>query len=191
MTFMRRPSKDAESDPLNSGRPQRVMRMRLIGQIAASVRQLRFPRSFRIRRPEEGTVLLEEADSLLSDLLSAANAERPETAGSLLPEQLLVRVATGLWRLRQRMIDPATGQPMDNSRRTYRHLEALWDTLAEFGVEIDDHDGEPFDSGMALVVLSYERDPAATREVVKETIKPTVYLHERCIQRGEVIVGTP
>lgn len=164
--------------------------MRLISELGASLRQLCFPRTFRIPRPQEETALLAEADSLFTELLRAAPTERREDV-AVLPDQLLARFATGLWRVRQRMIDPATGQPADDLRRTYRHVEALWDLLAEFGVEIQDHAGEPFDSGRALVVLSYEPDHSVTREVVKETVKPTVYLHDRCIQRGEVIVGSP
>jgi hypothetical protein len=163
----------------------------LIKEFRASLRQLCFPYAFRIPRPQEGPALLEEADSLLTELVNAVPSQRPGAATDVLSEELLARFATGVWRLRQRMIDPGTGQPTGDSRRAYRHVESLWDTLAEFGVEIHDHAGEPFDSGTALVVLSYERDPAATREVVKETVKPTVYFHERCIQRGEVIVGSP
>jgi len=178
--------------PSERAGPSRLTSMRLISQLAASARQLCFPRPFRISRPEQGATLLEEADSLLTDLVSAATtAQRPDSAGGSLPDQLLARFATSVWRLRQRMIDPSTGQPRDDLRRTYRHVESLWDTLAEFGLEVDDHGGQPFDSGMALVVLSFERDPAVTREVVKETVKPTVYLHERCIQRGEVVVASP
>jgi hypothetical protein len=166
--------------------------MPLISEFMAAVRQLSFPRVFRIRHPDDTTALLEEADSLLGGLVKAATAQNlPEQTGGVLPEDLLARLATSLWRLRQRMIDAATGQPREDLRRTFRHVESLWDILFEFGVEIHDHGGEPFDSGTALVVLSYERDPTATREIVKETVKPTVYLHERCIQRGEVIVGSP
>jgi len=165
--------------------------MTLIRELLASTRQLLYPPQFRIPRLQAEATLLEEADGLLRNLLSVRTAEKPAREDANLQEELVVRVATGLWRLRQRMIDPATRQPKDEMRRAYRHLESLWDTLGEFGVEIQDHGGEAFDSGMALVVLSYEQDPAVTRETVKETVKPTIYLRERCIQRGEVIVASP
>lgn len=180
-----------ESTPDGRTVSRRDSSMTLVGDVLASARQLLYPPQFRIHRPQAETTLLEEADSLLRNLLSAPTKEKPGRDDTSLQEGLVVRVATGLWRLRQRMIDPLTKQPKDEMRRAYRHVESLWDTLGEFGVEIQDHGGEAFDSGMALVVLSYEQDPAVTREVVKETVKPTIYLRERCIQRGEVIVASP
>jgi len=138
------------------------------------------------------TSLSGEAERLVNDLLSSSVASQPE-ADDDRPgqEALLVRVATGLWRLKQRMIHPGTDQPKEEMQRAYRHLQSLWDTLVEFGIKIQDHDGEPFDSGRALVVLAYEYDPAVVKETVRETIKPTLYLRGRCIQRGEVIVASP
>lgn len=164
---------------------------RLISEIVASVRQLLHPPQFRIAPPPAEVALLEEAHRLLRELPEAPSSQETAVAQGDANEQLLARIATGLWRLRERMVDPATRQPKDEVRRAYRHLESLWDTLGEFGVEIQDHADEPFDSGMALIVLSYEHDPTASRETVKETVKPTVYLRERCIQRGEVIVASP
>jgi hypothetical protein len=44
---------------------------------------------------------------------------------------------------------------------------------------------------MALNVVSFEPTSGLTSEEIKETIKPSVALHGRLIQMGEVIVGTP
>lgn len=165
--------------------------MWLIDGLLDSVRQMWFPSAFWIPRPESQASLLDEAERILLDHARVGTPPASGPEKGHVEEQFLARVATGLWRLRQRMVDPSSGQPRDEMRRTYRHLESLWDALAEFGVAIQDHGGEAFDAGMALIVLSYERDLAVSRETVKETVKPTVYLRDRCIQRGEVIVGSP
>lgn len=160
--------------------------------LRASLRQLRFPREFRIPPPETESALLRDSERVLQELLrlhARAEPGQDDTGGS--HERFLVQIATGLWRLQQRLIDPATGEPREDMRRAYRHFETVWDTLAEHGLEIQDHTGEGFDSGMALSVLSFEHDSAMTREIIRETVKPTIYLRNSCIQRGEVIVATP
>jgi hypothetical protein len=104
---------------------------------------------------------------------------------------LLCEVGTGLWRLQQRMVKPGTDQPMEEFRRPFRFFASVWDALHESGVTIQDHTGDDFDPHQALKVLTYEPTPDVTREKVLETIKPTIYYHQVCIQMGEVIVATP
>jgi hypothetical protein len=103
----------------------------------------------------------------------------------------LAEVGTGLWRLRQKMIQPGTNKPLEEMRRAYRHFESVWDTLAKDGVEILDHTGEEFDAGRSIKVLAYQPTPGLRRERVTETIKPTIYAKDDLVQMGEVIVGTP
>jgi hypothetical protein len=105
--------------------------------------------------------------------------------------RLLADIGTGLWRLRQRMVSPDTDQPMEEMRRAYRFFASVWDTLHDAGVTIQDHTHTPYDPHLALKVLTYEPTPGVTREQVLETIKPSVYYRQRCIQMGEIIVAIP
>ncbi len=105
--------------------------------------------------------------------------------------RLLADISTGLWRLRQRMVSPDTDQPAEEMRRAYRFFASVWDTLHEAGVTIQDHTHTAYDPHLALKVLTYEPTPGVTREQVLETIKPSVYYHQRCIQMGEIIVAIP
>lgn len=164
-----------------------------IVDIYGSLRQWRYSRPFRIPRPPSYATLLEQGLALATSAGAQASTgsdanERTQDPDS---ERVLVRLSVGLWRLRTQLVDAGTGQPFEGTRRAYRHLQSLWSTLEEAGVEIRDHTGEPFDAGMSLSVVAYEPTPGIVREVVKETIKPTVYLRDRRVQRGEVIVSTP
>ena len=103
----------------------------------------------------------------------------------------LAELGTGLWRLRQRMVQPGTGDPSEQLRWAYRHFEAVWDVLTQAGVEVQDHTGAPFDPGMALKVIAFQPTTGIEREMVTETIRPSMYYKGRSIQMGEVIVGTP
>jgi hypothetical protein len=159
----------------------------------AGVRQLLYPKEFRIAP-------LAWPDDLVSSLERLARSPAPvETAASgqedaaSLKERvrMLADVGTGLWRLRQKMVRPGTSEPLDDMRRAYRHLESVWDTLAQSGLEIQDHTDTLFDSGLSLKVIAFQPTPGLGREMVIETIKPTIYYKGQSIQMGEVIVGTP
>jgi hypothetical protein len=103
------------------------------------------------------------------------------------PQQLLADLATGVWRLRRRVL--AQGNSVPPALR--RDLDALADCLAEAGVEIHDHTGEAYDATKALRVLTFEPAEGAAAETISETVKPTIYYQGQWLQMGEVVVRTP
>ncbi|MEV4088660.1 hypothetical protein AB0J43_51210, partial [Nonomuraea fuscirosea] len=76
-------------------------------------------------------------------------------------------------------------------RQTARHLRTTRAALAEAGLVLQDHDGEAFHSGRSIEVLLFQDDPSLSAETVLETVRPSIYLRERHIQLGQVIVGRP
>lgn len=156
-------------------------------EVLAALRQARAPAAFRIS-PGWIAAAIErtQARAVAAAPLPQGPAEEPEP-----PPAWIAELCTGLFRLRQKLLDPQTGRPLEATRRAYRHLESAWDALAREGVEILDHTDAPFDSGLALRVLAYQPTPGALRERVIETVKPSVYYRGRPLQLGEVIVATP
>jgi hypothetical protein len=75
--------------------------------------------------------------------------------------------------------------------RIARHVDRLWESLEQAGLSIQDHTNQPFDSGQSLDVLAFQPTAGIDREVVIETIRPTVYLQDHRIQIGQIIVATP
>jgi hypothetical protein len=106
--------------------------------------------------------------------------------------EFLIRLGTNLWRLRHKMIDPGTAQPIETMRRVFPQVESMWDDLAQLGVEVRDHTGEFVPEGgvFGLKIVALQPTPGINRETVVETIKPSVYFRGQTIQMGEVIVGT-
>jgi hypothetical protein len=100
-------------------------------------------------------------------------------AGRAVPDAALADLATCLWRLRARLADPD------------RHLDAAFDALAGAGIEVRDHDGDPYDPGQPLTAVRFEPDASADRDRVVETLRPTVYRGGEVIQPAEVVVATP
>jgi hypothetical protein len=105
--------------------------------------------------------------------------------------QALSVIATNAWRARNKMVNTENGEAKEEMKRVYRHVEAVFDALSQIGIEIRDMQGHPYDSGMALKVISFEPSPGLSKEEIMETIKPTILWQNQLIQIGEVIVGTP
>jgi len=156
------------------------------------MRQWIYPKEFRIAAPEWPPDL---ADSL--ERLAASFSETTHPGEQLPPEGIhgrtLADLGTGLWRLRQRMVEPGTDRPLEGMQRAFRHLESAWDALTQAGVKIRDHTGEPVpDVGMyGLKVVAFQPTPGIGRRKVIETIRPTISYRDQVVQVGEVIVGTP
>jgi hypothetical protein len=154
-----------------------------------SARQWFYPREFRIEAPAWS----EEIQAELQRLIEALSTPIPppivfdeETYAHVLAD-----VATGMWRLRDKMLRPGTDQPLDEMHRAYRSFESAWDALMEAGFTIQDHTNSLFNAGMFLRVLAFQPTAGIARETVIQTVRPSVYYKQQLIQPGEVIVGTP
>jgi hypothetical protein len=139
-----------------------------------------------LARSQSATETAEPESSLANEPAAAGN----ETAELIL---LLADVATGLWRLRSKMLTPGAKQPAEDNRRSFKQLESILDSLMQAGLQIRDHTGEAVPRGgiYTLKALAYEPTTGLAREQVIETLKPTITFKDRVIQTGEVIIGTP
>lgn len=158
------------------------------------LRQRRFPAEFRIDAPVLPVPVTVE--TVPAPTAEAAPAPVPvvETVpadSTDLPDEVVAAIATDVWRTRRKIGDGQDRDQPREQRQAARHLRAVWDRLAEAGVEIQEHERVPFDLGMMLDVLAYQDDPDVTKETILETVRPSVYRGERCIQVGQVIVAVP
>ncbi|WP_214406584.1 hypothetical protein [Pseudonocardia lacus] len=94
-------------------------------------------------------------------------------------------VATDLWRARRRLARAG------GDRMLTRHLDGLHDRLARAGLEVQEHEGLVVDAGTALDVVAWEIRPDVERDVVVETVAPSVYCAGRQIRIGQVVVARP
>ena len=104
---------------------------------------------------------------------------------------LLADIATGLWRLRQRFVDPATGEPSEAGRKPFRDVQMLLDRLYEAQIEVQDHTGAAYDVSQSLRVAAFQPVAGLEGDRIVETLKPSVYQRQQRIQVGEVIVAIP
>lgn len=142
--------------------------------------QRRYHREFRIAAPT-----WPDPFSLTSTL-----AELSTTDDQNLPEKDLVDAATNLWRAQRRLTRLAEEDSRE-AKRVGRYLQATQRALDEAGLQIQDHDGAEFHPGLSLEVLMLQPEPDLRRELVRETVRPSVYLRGKRVQMGQVIVGCP
>lgn len=148
--------------------------------------QRRHHRAFRIAPPIWDGQARAQLARLLAEVTQAEPAEPPAE----LDEQVLAAAATDLWSAERKLGQP-TDEPVKLTRQANRYLRGCRKALADAGLVIQDHDGDVMHHGRSITVLVSHEDPALTDERVLETVKPTIYLHDRRIQKGEVIVGRP
>lgn len=111
-------------------------------------------------------------------------------------ERTIAVLATQAWRMNNRLIDPATKETREtlesrDCRSVARALEAIMDELSAFGITIKDRTGETYDEGLPeKVIQGVSRDNLKKAQII-ETLKPSIFLNQKFIQHGDIIVGIP
>jgi hypothetical protein len=116
--------------------------------------------------------------------------EKPESMPTHII-QALSMAATNTWRIKKKLEKESKTIENIELRRLDRHVEAIYDAFRQIGLEIFDPHGRSYDPGMALKVVTFEPTPDIQKDVIIETVKPTISWKDTIIQIGEIIVGTP
>jgi len=154
---------------------------------------------------DQALAVLQQLESTMGELKATRPpAAPPEPLGSMPPvvpvpaaeglESLdgsLAGLATQIWRARNRIIDPETGEPREEMRRVYRHIEGALEMFSEMGLTMNDWLKQPYDAGLPVKVLTFQPTPDVQRDTVLEAVRPTIIWKDRLLQMGEVIVATP
>lgn len=129
------------------------------------------------------------AGALFEGRTQAATVQLPKDIKELF--EPMVDMATNAWRLKLRMVDPATGEPKEASRKLYRFVEGMFRALGDAGIQVIDKTGKPYDNGMSEKVIKFEQTPGLLKDEIIETIRPSIRWKEEPLYFGEIIVGTP
>jgi hypothetical protein len=133
--------------------------------------------------------LFEIQAALIEELEQSKAGSSSDTCAGL--KSGLARIVFNAWKAKAKMIDGSKGEPREEMRRVYPHIESIFDAFAQLGIRVKDHTGDAFDYGLPLTVIATQPTPGLTKERVIETIKPTIYWNETNIQAGEVVIATP
>lgn len=105
-------------------------------------------------------------------------------------------LATNAWKMKARVIDPLTKEPREeikkeDIKKMARHVEAMFEALTALNVEVRDRTGETFDYGLPDKIVASNPQAGLTKELIVETIRPTIYWMNQIAQTGEVVIATP
>ena len=186
--------------------------MTVWGRLRAEARQRRHHRPFRIAEPAwdaaERARLLAIVDAVTraraepadradgadraepADRFGQADGAEPARDPSPLAERELSAAATNLWRARRKIAKSGVAESREG-KQVARYLRATQEALDQAGVVIQDHDGSEFHPDLLIEVMAVTEDASLSRDVVVETVRPSVYLGDRRIQMGQVIVAGP
>jgi hypothetical protein len=111
--------------------------------------------------------------------------------------KVLANVATNAWKLRGRiMVDPKGEEIRDELKRDdikklARHVDSIFESLSAFGIEVRDRTGEVYDYGLPDKIVSSTPRPGLSKELIVETLRPTIYFRSHPIQTAEVVIAVP
>jgi hypothetical protein len=100
-------------------------------------------------------------------------------------------IAIHAWRANRRMRDRHSGEVKEEHKATFRSVEGIMKTLESVGFTLRDREGEAYDFGLPEKVIASEKRPGIIREVVAETIRPSVFFNDHLIRPGEIIIAGP
>lgn len=136
------------------------------------------------------TQVITELQAILEALDKRENpADGTEKLHLFMP--LLTDMITGVWRSQQKMVVRGTQDPSPEFRKPYRPLVSVCDRWSQAGFEVKDRTNEPYDIGLLEKVITYQPVEGLHREIIIETMKPSIYYYGRLVQQGEIIVGIP
>jgi len=144
-----------------------------------------YPREFRVSSPE--------------DICLSIQVDKPFDIPVMEPlaiiqgkEELLdmvADIATLIWRVQKRLYN--IGKLPKELNRISRDLESTEHALNQGGIEIKDHTGQDYVTGMSLRVIASQPLENISSNKIIETLRPTIYYKDKIIQKGEVVIGVP
>jgi hypothetical protein len=105
--------------------------------------------------------------------------------------EALCDIAIHVWRLQRRMKDRVTKKVLDEHRTGHRNVEGILEALERVGVKLRDREGEVYDYGLPERVVGAEKRGGLEREMVAETIRPSLFFRDQIIRPGEIIIAVP
>jgi hypothetical protein len=100
-------------------------------------------------------------------------------------------IAIHAWRMHRRMTDRVTKEVKDEHKAMHRSVAGIQETLTAMGFTVRDREGDFYDYGLPEKVVAAEKRPGISREMVVETIRPSVFFGDQLLKPGEIIIAVP
>ena len=136
-------------------------------------------------------------------ILCEGKKDEGSKSTSIMPVEILpvayeketLAIVINIWRIKSRMTDAFSKHTKEelakeDIKKIARNLESIYDSFTHLGIEIIDRTGESFDYGLPEKVVTAKPQDGITKELVLETLRPTIKWNKQ-IFPGEVEIVTP
>lgn len=146
--------------------------------------------------PSAGEFTKEFSEQIKKNTASSAPSEL--TVVEKLPDnyvKAVINIATYAWRIRGKVADSSGDAnsecSKDDIKKVLRYVDGIVDALTSIDIDIKDRIGQPFDFGLPEKVVTTVAQVGICKEMIRETLRPTIYWRSQIAQQGEIILATP
>lgn len=100
-------------------------------------------------------------------------------------------VAIHTWRMHRRMTDRVTKEVKEEHKTMHRSVAGILEALTGLGFTVRDREGDFYDYGLPEKVVAAEKRAGISREMVVETIRPSVFYGDQLLKPGEIVIAVP
>jgi len=100
-------------------------------------------------------------------------------------------IAIHAWRMQRRMTDRVSKEVKDEHKTMHRSVAGILESLTSIGFSLRDREGEFYDYGLPEKVVAAEKRAGISREMVVETIRPSIMYGDQLVKPGEIVIAVP
>lgn len=100
-------------------------------------------------------------------------------------------IAIHAWRMQRRMTDRMTKEVKEEHKAMHRSVAGILEALTGMGFTLRDRESEFYDYGLPEKVVAAEKRAGISREMVAETIRPSIMYGDQLIKAGEIVIAVP
>jgi hypothetical protein len=100
-------------------------------------------------------------------------------------------IAIHAWRMQRRMTDRTTKEVKEEHKAMHRSVAGILEALTNMGFTLRDREGEFYDYGLPEKVVAAEKRAGISREMVVETIRPSIMYGDQLVKPGEIVIAVP
>ncbi len=89
------------------------------------------------------------------------------------------------------MTDRSTREVKEECRAMHRSVAGILEALGASGILLRDREGEAYDYGLPEKVVAAESRAGLSQEMVLETVRPSLFHHNKILRPGEIIIAVP
>jgi len=103
----------------------------------------------------------------------------------------LIDLVVEVWRIDQKLSKTFRKLPENQVKALENSMQKIKRFIDRFDLEARDYTGQKYNTGLsAIEIVSVEKDPSVSEDIVKETLEPAILLKGQLIKKAKVIISS-